>query len=303
LVVDASSAISMIVVLVITIQGMVIAGLAQNIKPSMPPFPDTSALMPQVAHHQKEVESQFNQYTFTDTTTLYTLDKAGRVRSQHTDVYYITPTPYQIFALHISHDGKQVSEADLQKQQNTITKKLQEDERKAEKQGEVHPKDTLLFADIMLKSQFSPLRWDEVKGKRVIVYSFEPKAPPRNHGDLVGRIAGDMKGKMWISPDDQEILRVEFSSMAPLSLGMGFLVNVKGFEGYLEQRKVHDEIWLPSHQEYVASGRQFVSGFRIRQVSEYTDFLKATTDVFQQVHVDKSNLHDANTQSAGESHE
>jgi hypothetical protein len=34
----------------------------------------------------------------------------------------------------------------------------------------------------------------------------------------------------------------------------------------------------------VAQGREIVQGFRIRQVSEFTDYLKATTDVLQQVH-------------------
>jgi hypothetical protein len=67
-------------------------------------------------------------------------------------------------------------------------------------------------------------------------------------------------------------------------LGLGFLGSVKGFEGFIEQQKVHDEIWLPSHQEFVAQGRQLVAGFRIRQVDEFSDYLKATTDVFQQVH-------------------
>jgi hypothetical protein len=247
-------------------------------------FPDTDPFMTRVAQHQKDLESLLSQYTFTDRLTTYTLDKKGQVRGQHTDTYYITPTAYEIFTLHVSHDGKPVSPGDLQKQEKEIERKIRQHEQKAQKPGEVHPKNDILFSDIILKSRFTPLRWDSIHGKRMIVYAFEAKSSPRRQGDLGSRVAGDMKGTMWISPDDAEIARMEFTSVSPLSLGLGLLGSVKGFTGFIEQQRVHDEIWLPSHQEFVAQGRQLIAGFRIRQVDEFSDYLKASTDVFQQIH-------------------
>jgi hypothetical protein len=247
-------------------------------------FPDTDPFMIHVAQHQKDLESLLSQYTFTDRLTTYTLDKKGQVRGQHTDTYYITPTAYEIFTLHVSHDGKPVSPGDLQKQEKEIERKIRQHEQKAQKPGEVHPKNDILFSDIILKSRFTPLRWDGIHGKRMVVYAFEAKSSPRRQGSLAGRVAGDMKGTMWISPDDAEIARMEFTSVSPLSLGLGLLGSVKGFTGFIEQQRVHDEIWLPSHQEFVAQGRQLIAGFRIRQVDEFSDYLKASTDVFQQIH-------------------
>jgi len=247
-------------------------------------FPDTDPFITRVAQHQKDLESLLSQYTYTDRITTYTLDKKRQVRSQHADTYYITPTAYEFFTLHVSHDGKPVSQSDLEKQEKTIEHKIRQYEQKSQKPGEVHPKNDILFSDIILKSRFTPLRWDDIHGKRMIVYAFEPKSPPRRQGDLAGKVAGDMKGTMWISPDDAEITRMEFTSVSSLSLGLGFLGSVKGFEGFIEQQKVHDEIWLPRHQEFVAQGRQLVTGFRIRQVDEFSDYLKASTDVFQQIH-------------------
>ncbi len=251
-------------------------------QPVQPPFPDTGALISRVGEHQKDVEALFSQYTFTDKTTLYTVDKAGAVRSQHTDIYYITPTPYEVFALHISHDGKPTSQENLRRQEKDIEHKLQNYERKAQKNPGARPKDALLFADIIGKSQFTPLRWDTVGGIPTVAYSFEPKSQPARHGSSEEKIAGDLKGTMWIDPKDGEIVRVEFVSVSSLSLG--FLVNVKGFQGFVEQRKVNGEVWLPSRQDFVAQGRELIKGFRIRQVTEFSDYLKATTDVFQQVH-------------------
>jgi len=58
--------------------------IAQN--PSSQParffFPDTETLISHVAEHQKDVEALFSQYTFTDKTTVYMIDKKGAVRSQ-----------------------------------------------------------------------------------------------------------------------------------------------------------------------------------------------------------------------------
>jgi hypothetical protein len=258
--------------------------VAQNLppQPAQPSFPDTNALVSRVAEHQKEVEALLDQYTCTFKNTIYMLDKAGSVRSQHTDTYYMTPTPYEVFMLHFGHDGKAISQDNLQKQEKEIERKLRNYERKAEKNPNARPKDALLFADIILKSRFAPLRWDTVSGVPTVVYSFEPKAQPTRHGINDDKIAGDMKGTMWVDPEDGEIVRMEFVSVSSLSLG--FLVNVKGFQGFVEQRKINGEVWLPSRQDFVAQGHELIKGFRIRQVTEFSDYLKATTDVFQQVY-------------------
>ena len=247
-----------------------------------PPFPGTEQLLAQVVQDQKRIESLLNQYTFTDKTTVYALDKSGKVRSQHTDTYYVTPTAWEFFSLHVGHDGKAVSQKTLDEQQKKIEKRMEEDERKAQKNEPVHPKDQMLFSSIMAGSNFTPLRWERIHGLNTVVYSFEPKSGSRPKGSLPDRIAGDLKGKMWISPDEKEILRIEFASVSSLSLGV--LGNVKGFHGITEQEKIHGELWMPTRQEYIAEGRELLKGFRIREVSEFSDYLKATTDVFQQVH-------------------
>ena len=76
---------------------------------------------------------------------------------------------------------------------------------------------------------------------------------------------------------------------------MGLLGNVKSFQGFTEQQKFHGEIWMPTRQEYVAEGRELITGFRIRQVEEFSEYLKATTDVFQQIHMPNASAGDSTT--------
>jgi hypothetical protein len=260
-----------------TLRAQTVGAGARNL-----PFPDTGRLVAEVAQDQKKIESLLSQYTFTDTTTVDVLDRNGNIRSQHTDRYYLTPTAYEFFSLHVSHEGNAVSQKDLDGQQKKIQKRMMEDERKARKNQAIHPKSQMIFGEIIRQSTFTPLRWEQRDGLKTVVYSFEPKSTTRPRGNLAEKIASDLKGKMWISPDEKEIVRIEFSSVSPLRLGL--LGNVKGFQGFTEQRKFHGELWMPIRQEYIAEGRELFKGFRIREVDEFSDYLKATTDVFQQIH-------------------
>lgn len=282
-----------VLILILSYFGGMLFGAAQGSGRDPRPFPDTQKLMARVAQHQKEVEALVDQYTCTDTTTEYALDKSGNVKSQHTDVYYVTPTAYEIFTLHIRHDGKLLSESDLEKQEKEIEKRIAEDERKLQQGKELHPKDRIVFAEIISKSRFTPLRWEDRDGTSTVVYAYEPKSASAPQGRLDEKITGDLKGQVWVSPDEEQILRIEFTSVSSLSIGMGLLGKVNGFQGFAEQKKINDELWLPTHQEYVANGRQLFSGFRIREVSEFSDYLKATTDVFQQIHSPKAANRDA----------
>lgn len=187
------------------------------------PRPAEAGISPQPIHLYRQV-------------TLYVLDKNGEVRSQHTDTYYITPTAYEFFTLHVSHDGKAISQKNLNEQQRKIEKQIKDEERKAQKNESFHPKDQLLFAEIIARSTFTPLRWDQIHGSAVVVYAFEPKSKARPSGISLKKIAGDLKGKMWISPEEKEVLRIEFASVAPPSLG--FLGNVRGFQGVTEPTEI-----------------------------------------------------------------
>ncbi len=250
--------------------------------PADAPFPDTAELMAQVAQDQKRIESLLSQYTFTDKTTVYALDKKGNVHSQHTDTYYVTPTAFEFFTLHVSHDGKAVSQNNLDEQEKKIEERMKQDERKAQRNESIHPRGQMLFADIIARSNFTPIRWEQIHGLRTVVYAFEPKSTSRPRGSLTDRIAADLRGQMWISPEEKEVVRIEFASVSSLSLGLWG--SVRGFQGMAQQQKLQGELWMPIRQEYVAEGRELLKGFRIREVSEFSDYLKATTDVFQQIH-------------------
>jgi len=119
----------------------------------------------------------------------------------------------------------------------------------------------------------------------VIVYAFEPKSLLKDHGDLGSRIAGNLKGTVWVSPADGGIVRLEFQSVSALSLG--FLRSVKALDGFVEMQRTEQGVWLPLRQEFVVQGKnvalfvagiRYSRGFRIRRVDELSGYQKIASD-------------------------
>ena len=199
-----------------------------------------------VTQRQEESQSQFKTYLFKDDATVYTLDKKGQLRHQRTETCYLRPSEQELFALHFGDNRKPTE---------------------------------VLFTDILGKSRLTPLRWESRKEQRVIVYAFEPKSLLKDHGNLGSRIAGNLKGTVWVSPADGGIVRMEFRSVSALSLG--FLGSVKALDGFVEMQRTDHGVWLPFHQEFVVQGKNvvlFVTGirysrsFRIRKVDELSSY-------------------------------
>jgi hypothetical protein len=86
----------------------------------------------------------------------------------------MTPTPYEVFMLHISHDGKPSSPDDLQRQEKEIERKLRNYERKAQKNpGTSKPQPTFSKRSIR---QMQLRRWREsstVRRNNVQHFCFE----------------------------------------------------------------------------------------------------------------------------------
>jgi len=199
-----------------------------------------------ITQRQEDIQFQFKTYLFKDDATVYTLDRKGQLRHQRTETCYLRPSEQELFALHV---------------------------------GDNHKPTEVLFSDILRKSRLTPLRWESREEQRVIVYAFEPKSLLKDHGNLGSRIAGNLKGTVWVSPSDGGIVRMEFQSVSALSLG--FLGSVKALDGLVEMQRTEDGVWLPLHQEFVVQGKNAVlfvtgirysRGFRIRKVDELSSY-------------------------------
>jgi hypothetical protein len=151
------------------------------------------------------------------------------------------------------------------------------------------------FFEILGRSRLVPLEWSDRQGTRVIAFSFEAQSPVAKHGDLQSRIAGDLRGTVWVSPGDTSIVRFEFQTVLPIALGKGFLGRIDYLKGFLQMQQGAGDLWLPARQEFVTQGKNtvgFVVGVRIskRFRTQQTDELDRYTPVFDMVRAKPSPL-------------
>jgi hypothetical protein len=86
---------------------------------------------------------------------------------------------------------------------------------------------------------------------------------------------------MWIDEQDKQVARLEAYLADSYNVGGGVLAKLrKGASFVLEQRRVNDEIWLPSIADINLSVRVLlVKGIDVNQRIESYDYRKFTTEI------------------------
>jgi|HubBroStandDraft_5_1064220.scaffolds.fasta_scaffold23640_3 hypothetical protein len=225
-------------------------------------FPDTANLLATVIQRETQTDLELQSLVFKDDVTVSTLDAIGQRRTTRTETRYFNAPGYCPFALHITTNEKSLN---------------------------------IPFSEVLRTSRMVPLQWSRLDGTRVIVFSFEPRSPVANHGSLESRIAGDLKGTVWVSPNDASIVRLEFRTVLPIALGNGFLGTIDSLEGFLQMREDASNLWLPTRQEFVTQGKNavlVVAGIRFskRFRTQQTDELSRYAPVFDTVQKQPSPL-------------
>lgn len=188
-------------------------------------FPDTASLLAAVIQRETEADLELRSLVFKDDVTVSAIDAAGQLRATHTETRYVNAPGYDPFALHITTNGKSLA---------------------------------IPLSEILAKSRVFPQKWSKLDGTDVVVFSFEPQSLNFKHGDLESRIAGNLRGTVWVSPSDASIVRFEFRTVVPIVLGKGFLGRLDCLEGMLQMREADGDLWLPAHQEFVTQGKNTV---------------------------------------------
>ena len=134
-------------------------------------------------------------------------------------------------------------------------------------------------SSILRALDFQLVRREVIEGVRTILLSFKPK-PNYKPEDDITKILYHTQGRVWVSEDDYEMVKVEAQLIDPLSFGLGLLAKVQaGSMGVFEWRKVSNEIWMPSKEDFTARVRiLLLKKQHVREVHEYYDHKKYFVD-------------------------
>jgi len=203
-----------------------------------------------------------NDYSYVQHTEQRELDEQGRVRkveSRTFDVIVIDGEPYQKL---IARNGKPLGEAEARKEQEKLDRELarrrnEDPARRSRRLSEEEKRrmEGREFArEIPEAFRFRLAGEERLEGRPVWIIDAEPKPGYRGEAkraDLLSKF----RGRLWIDQQDYQWVRVEAETIAPVRFGWVLVRLDPGAKMVFEQRRVHDEVWLPSRAQIQLSAR------------------------------------------------
>ncbi|HEY2038971.1 MAG TPA: hypothetical protein VGG95_04860 [Edaphobacter sp.] len=243
--------------LLISIAAIPLAAQVPTTSDTSRPLPDIPALMHEVEEHQRAAEAIQKDYLYHEVARQQQGDN-GKVETREYDVFWLCGIEVHKLT---RKDGRELTPDEQRKESERIDKeveKAQERKRKAKEKGQEtdsHGEEEVTVSRFLELGKFSDPRRVLLDGRETIAvdYAGDPKAKTRNRLESVIR---DLSGTLWVDEQDREITRIEGRFARSFKLGAGMLMSIKeGTNFSMEQKKINQEVWLPSRMEGKGAAR------------------------------------------------
>src|SRR6516225_3235461 len=234
-------------------------------------------------------------YTYNVREQTNKLDSGNAVKSTESKTWEVIPlTGGPPFRRLIERDDRPLSPKEEQEQASA--RKKREDERR--KRQELRERETPeqrqkrldsrernkqrnqeQVDDIVNGFDLRLLGEEQIDGMPVWVIEGEPHKGYKFHTRMAAAFAGKMKGRIWVTKDGCQAVRVDAETIDTITFG-GFLARInKGTRIHVEYTYVNGEVWLPKRETFTASARLLLlKGFHQEGASIFTNYKKFTTD-------------------------
>jgi hypothetical protein len=225
-------------------------------------------------------------YTFLERTVVREYDGRGRVKkteSETFDVLILGGRPYKRLT---AKDDRPLSPAEAAKAEATFEKEMRKRQTETEKQRaaqaakvEKQRREARAFlAEVPEAFNFRMAGEEKVDGLPVWVIDAEPRAGFKSkvkRGDLLSKF----RGRIWIAQGDLQWVRVEAETIGTVSFGLFLARMGPGARLSFEQRRVNDEVWLPSRATTRLDARvALLKRFNAEVDVEWKQYRKFQTD-------------------------
>lgn len=224
-------------------------------------LPDVPVLMRAVESNQHAAEALAKHYLYHSVLTVRESDKHGgakRTEVSEYDVYWIGDVAVRRL---VRKDGRDLTPEEEKKEEEHIEKeaaKARERRERAAAEGKEtnsRGEEEVTVSRLLELGRFTSARRIELDGRPTIQVDFagDPAAKTRNRFEEVIR---DMEGTVWVDEQDKVLRRVEGQFVRPFKIGGGLVADIRqGTSFQFDQKKVNDEVWLPSTMEAVGAMR------------------------------------------------
>ena len=255
------------------------------------PFPTVEELAKKVRENLHSDRYLLRQYTYNESQEVIELNKKEEPQKTKVRSYEVFPSTVEelIYRRLVSKDGKPVEEKELRKQDKKYNKKVEKYARKARKRGfqagseyeageaEALREEQALIDEVLRLYQF------EIQGRELLdkhptlVVGFTPRQGFKSKIKDI-KILKKIKGRVWVSEQDYQPVKVEAETLKSLKFGWGIVAKLNtGAHMVFQRLKVNGEVWLPAWASFRGSGRLLLfKGFRFQATSLYSDYKKFT---------------------------
>jgi hypothetical protein len=246
---------------------------------------DPRAIMKRALEADRRNQEITRNYTFVQRSFTERLNGDGSVKRRELRTYDITlseGTPYQRL---IAIDDKPLEPAMERREQEKLRTDIELRRKETPQQRakrfadweKRRNRERVILNEALDAMDFHMLGEETVRGRKAWIVEAVPH-PGYRPKSSEARILLKAKGKFWIDQEDYLPARMEAELIDDVAWAV-FLVKLhKGTRFELDQVRVNDEVWLPSHMKGRFSLRVAVSYIRENFEAHFRDFRKFQVD-------------------------
>jgi hypothetical protein len=244
--------------------------------------PDANAIV------KKSLERDFfdfnsvKDYTYVEREEVRQYDGKGKLTKTESNTHEILVLAGSPYEKRIAKNDKPLSESEARREQEKMDKEhskrehLSASERaKTEKERQEERK---YLREIPDAFDLRLLDQENVSGLPAWVIEASPKASYKFKNSKA-KIFGKLRGKIWIAKADYHWVKMEANVNDSISYGLGLFKIAEGANVKFEQKRVNDEVWLPTHIQITGEARvAYMKKLRLEIELTYRDYRKFQTD-------------------------
>ena len=246
-----------------------------------PPLPDIRELMKEVQAHQKLVEKERENDTYTSLITTQDLDANGKVtktESEEDENFFVNS---HLIARTVKKDGKPLGEHEEQKETERVTKLVEKAQNTPP--GQPIEGQTVSISRLLEIMDVRNPRRENYRGRSTIVFDFIGRKDAKTHG-MIEDASKKLQGTIWIDEADRQVAHLEVSFNDNFRVAGGVFATVqKGSNFHFDQAPVGGGVWLPTGGEGAMQARLLVfKSLRQHFVEREYDFKRFSVETEQQ---------------------
>jgi hypothetical protein len=226
-------------------------------------------------------------YTFLQREERRNLDGSGQVkdrRIQTWDVTVLEGSPYRRL---VARNDQPLTPEEQKHEQDKLLHSNEERRKETEAQRqrriaeweEKRAKQRDALKELPDAFDFRMVGEENRDGVAVWVIDGTPRKGFKGKSSMARSLFPKVNCRFWIAKRDYGWARLELETVDTVSLGLFMVRLAKGSRVLLEQKRVNDEVWLPSHMSVAASGRMFlVKGMKLDLQHDFSAYKKFQAD-------------------------